>query len=205
MNEKSSEKAANLELKIKYMPIEELVPYSGNCKIHTSWQIGQISLSIESRGFLDPIAIDERTKEIVEGHGRLEAAKQLGLKEVPVISLSHLSALEIRAYRLAHNKITTNTGYDSEREARELKYLLKEDEDILMSTGYLQAEIDKLLATEIPITTQRDEKIEVPERDRAVKVILYFDSAVWLTKRQEVLDVLAKMEKTYRCRQKIDE
>ena len=97
------------------MRTAELVPYVGNAKQHPEWQVDQIAASIEAFGFNDPIAVWQDVAGhwiIVEGHGRLLAAKALGMSEVPVIRLDHLDDEGRRAYTLAHNKLTMNTDFD---------------------------------------------------------------------------------------------
>ena len=94
----------DFRLKIEYININELKPYSKNAKKHPKKQIKLIKNSIESFGMCDPIAINNE-KIIIEGHGRLEALKQLGYDEVPCIRLDHLTDEERKAYTLAHNKV----------------------------------------------------------------------------------------------------
>lgn len=103
------------ELTVEEMPTDELTPYARNAKMHTSEQVDQIAKSIEEFGFNDPVGVWDNPDgylEIVEGHGRVLAAKKLGLGHVPVIRLDHLSDEQRRAYALAHNKLTINTGWD---------------------------------------------------------------------------------------------
>ena len=92
------------KLEIKYIPISEITPYKHNAKIHTDEQIEQIKQSINEFGFNDPIAIDE-DNIIIEGHGRLIAAKQLGINEVPTIKIEGLTDQQKKAYILAHNQL----------------------------------------------------------------------------------------------------
>ena len=99
-----------MELKIEYLPIEELRPYANNAKEHPAEQIEQIKKSIKEFGFDDPIGIWK--DEIVEGHGRLIAALELGMDTVPVIRLDHLTDDQRRAYTLVHNKLTMNSGFN---------------------------------------------------------------------------------------------
>ena len=98
------------KLKIEYVDINSIKPYEKNAKLHPEEQIEQIKKSIEQFGMDDPIAIWK--DEIVEGHGRLIACKELGYTEVPIIRLDHLTNEERKAYALAHNKLTMNSDFD---------------------------------------------------------------------------------------------
>lgn len=100
------------ELSIEYLNINELTPYENNAKIHTPEQIDEIKNSIKEFGMNDPIGVWREENLIVEGHGRLIACKELGLKEVPVIRLDDLTDEQRRAYTLAHNQLTMSTGFD---------------------------------------------------------------------------------------------
>ena len=103
------------DLRKSMMRVSQLTPYMGNAKKHPDWQVEQIANSIQAFGFNDPIAIwDDIAGHhvIVEGHGRLLAAKLLGMEEVPVIRLDQLDDEARRAYTLAHNKLTMNTDFD---------------------------------------------------------------------------------------------
>ena len=104
------------ELKVEEAPTGSLVPYANNAKTHTGEQIDQICSSIEEFGFNDPVGVWDGPEglQIVEGHGRVMAAGKLGLATVPVVRLNHLSDEQRRAYALAHNKLTMNTGWDFE-------------------------------------------------------------------------------------------
>lgn len=112
-----------MELKIEYLPLEQIKPYARNAKLHPEKQIEQIKNSIEKFGFNDPIAIwgDDT---IIEGHGRLIAAQELGLETVPVIRLDGLTDKERKAYIIAHNKLTLNTPFDNDLLGEELKSIL---------------------------------------------------------------------------------
>lgn len=107
-------------MKIQKIRIEDVKPYRNNAKLHPISQIEQIKKSILKFGNNDPIAIDENNV-IIEGHGRYQALKELGYKEVEIILLNHLSGEQKRAYILIHNKLTMNTGFDLDILSEELK------------------------------------------------------------------------------------
>ena len=109
-------------LKVEYVKIDSLAPYPFNNKVHTAKQISDIAISIKRFGFNQPIVID-KDSVIVAGHGRLEAAKKLGYKEVPVVRVSELTESEIKAYRILDNKVSADTGYDFENLKIEVRSL----------------------------------------------------------------------------------
>lgn len=94
----------NVRLEIVYLPVDALEEYDGNARDHGEEDVAAIQHSIEKFGFDDPIGIWSDHNVIVEGHGRLMAAKALGMKEVPCIRLDHMTDAERKAYGLAHNK-----------------------------------------------------------------------------------------------------
>lgn len=100
-------------MQIEKMKIDGIKPYKLNAKEHPQEQIDRIKKSITEFGFNDPIAVD-RDGEVIEGHGRLEAMKQLGREYIDVIRLSHLTPEQKRAYVLVHNRLTLETGFDEE-------------------------------------------------------------------------------------------
>lgn len=100
----------NNKLRIEYVPIDILEPYAQNAKLHPTEQIEQIKKSIRDYGFRDPVGIWEN--QIVEGHGRVIAAKELGIKEIPVIRLDDMTDEQRREYALVHNQTTMNSGFD---------------------------------------------------------------------------------------------
>lgn len=99
-----------MELKVEYLPVSSLKEYENNARKHGEEDIGAIVASIKEFGFADPIGIWQNT--IVEGHGRLMAAKQLGMETVPCIRLDHLTDEQRRAYALAHNRTAELSGWD---------------------------------------------------------------------------------------------
>lgn len=128
---------------IEMVPVGVLRPYPGNARKHSRKQVRQIADSIKRFGFTNPVLIGD-DGEIVAGHGRVMAAKELGLKEVPTVRLSHLSPEERRAYVLADNKLALNAGWDSEILAIELQALIDIDFDVTL-TGFSLAEVDLTL------------------------------------------------------------
>lgn len=113
-------------MKIENIDIKDITPYAKNAKKHTKKQIKQIEQSIEEFGFNDPIAIDDKGV-VIEGHGRLMAAQNLGYETVPCIRISGLSDQQKKAYILVHNKLTMNTGFDTELLAEELRSISEFD------------------------------------------------------------------------------
>ena len=101
-----------MELKIEYLPVSELEPYSRNARKHETVDVAAIAASIREFGFDDPIGVWGKKNTIVEGHGRLMAAKMLGMEAVPVIRLDHLTDEQRRAYALAHNKTAELSTWD---------------------------------------------------------------------------------------------
>src|SRR5262249_55082290 len=109
-------------MQIEYAPVRELRPHPNNARTHSTKQIRQIANSIEKFGFCNPVLIDDE-KQIIAGHGRVEAAKILGLNAVPTCRVSHLSDVEKRAYILADNKLAEKAGWDGQLLAIELQGL----------------------------------------------------------------------------------
>ena len=116
MNEKTA-------LQIVALPIESLTPYEKNARQHKDMDVAVIKKSIEEFGFNDPIGIWGKKNIIVEGHGRLEALKQLGYKEVPCIRLDHLTDEQRKAYALTHNRSAEMSSWDLDNLDEELKAL----------------------------------------------------------------------------------
>jgi ParB-like chromosome segregation protein Spo0J len=98
-------------LTIVYQDIAALKPRKGNPRTHSKKQIAQIARAIEQFGFTNPVLVDD-SNAIIAGHGRVEAAKLVGLQEVPTVQLSAMSETEIRAYVIADNKLAENAGWD---------------------------------------------------------------------------------------------
>jgi ParB-like chromosome segregation protein Spo0J len=109
-------------LTVLELPIAQLKPYKRNARTHSRKQVRQIAESIREFGFTNPILIDQGDT-ILAGHGRIEAAKLLGLSIVPALRIEHMSETQKRAYVLADNKLALNAGWDGEILAQELSEL----------------------------------------------------------------------------------
>ena len=132
-------------LKIEHLAVAALRPFGRNARTHSPKQVAEIAASIKAFGFNNPILVD-KAGTIIAGHGRVEAAKKLGLETVPVIRLEHLADAEKRAYILADNKLAEKAGWDRAILAIELQHLTSLDLDFDVTvTGFEMAEIDLLL------------------------------------------------------------
>src|SRR6202521_6143903 len=123
--------------------IDKLIPFARNPRTHSDAQIAQIAASIAEFGFNNPILVDTNAG-IIAGHGRLLAARKLGLNEVPVIVLDHLSESQKRAYIIADNQLAINAGWDDDLLRIELAALQEEDFDLNL-VGFDPHELDELL------------------------------------------------------------
>lgn len=132
-------------MKIQETLVSELLPYAGNVMEHSTEQIADIANGIEEYGFNNPVLIaDDRT--IIAGHGRVLAAKKLGLEKVPCIVLSHLNEAQRRAYAIADNKIARKSTFNLERLSSELEEL-ERLEISLEGLGFNSSELDALIGT----------------------------------------------------------
>ena len=130
--------------KLERWPVDRLVPYERNARTHSPEQVAQIAASIAEFGFTNPILVASDAG-IIAGHGRLAAAKDLGLKEVPVVVLDHLSDTQRRAYVLADNQLALNAGWDEELLRVELQELQAHEFDLGL-LGWSSEQLDGLLA-----------------------------------------------------------
>ena len=143
-------------MKIEQKSIDLLIPYAKNARIHNEAQIAQIAGSIKEFGFNNPVLID-KDNGIIAGHGRVMAARKLGLKEVPTIQLDHLSENQRKAFILADNRIAMNSHWDEEILSLELSDL--KDALDLTDLGFEVAELDKLMNGILPLDEMPDLRI----------------------------------------------
>jgi hypothetical protein len=145
------------KLKVEYVKKEELKAYAKNAKKHSPEQIESIKKSIKKFGFNDPIAV-WKDNEIIEGHGRLLAVMEMDdIKEVPIIRLDSLTDKERKAYTIAHNKLTMNTGFDNDMLGEELKSIM--DEIDMTDFGFGDFELS-VLTEDFEPTPYDDKEIE---------------------------------------------
>ena len=177
------------ELKIINLKTETLIPYVNNARTHSEEQISQIMGSIQEFGFVNPILID-KDKVIIAGHGRLLAAQRLGLEEVPVICLAHLTESQRKALILADNRIAENAGWDEELLKIELQELDGLDFDLVL-LGFNADELDKFL---------KDTSVYIPPDDSGETVsgsrsnFLAFGSKKIELTEDELAGLLAKYD-----------
>ena len=170
---------------VEPMPIAGLRPHPGNARTHSKRQIRQIADSIRRFGFTNPILIGEEG-EILAGHGRVEAAKLLGLESVPTVRLSHLSPAQRKAYVIADNKLALNAGWGREVLATELQGLIDIDFEVEL-TGFSLAEIDIVLdeARDGSPSGPAEADDEIPSLPDATAVTRKGD--VWLLGRHRLI------------------
>ncbi len=152
---------------ITFVPTEELKPNKNNARKHSPKQIQQTANSIKEFGFMNPVLIDAENR-IMAGHCRVEAAKKLGMKEVPVIRTTHLSENQIRAYIIADNKIAQNATWDKELLTVEIKHLTTVVDLDVEVTGFEMAEIDQMIEIDPPKNEPDDELPELEEDKPAI-------------------------------------
>jgi DNA modification methylase len=144
--------------RVEFIPIERLKPYSRNARTHSKNQVRQIARSIERFGFTNPALIDEENG-IVAGHGRVLAAQQLGITEVPCLRLSNMTEADKRAYILADNKLAQNAGWDKEILAVELEALIEANYEVEL-TGFSVGEADIVIGEAKAASTDAEDPPE---------------------------------------------
>ncbi len=166
-------------IQIERVAIAALIPYVRNSRTHSDAQVAQIAASIREFGFTNPVLVDE-ANGIIAGHGRVLAARKLGMQDVPAIRLAHLTEAQKRAYVIADNKLALNAGWDEELLRLELNDLQDLNFDVAL-TGFSTEELDALMAP--PGTeglTDPDAVPEAPEHPVSVP------GDVWLLGRHRL-------------------
>jgi ParB-like nuclease domain len=147
--------------RIELWPIDRLRPYERNPRTHSETQVDQIVASMVEFGWTNPVLVDEQGG-ILAGHGRLLAARKLGLAEVPVIRFEHLSEAQKRAYLIADNQLALQAGWSEELLAQELAWLREESFDLDL-VGFDATELERLLALADGGAASEEAEDEVPE------------------------------------------
>jgi DNA modification methylase len=151
----------NLAEKIVMRPIGALIPYASNARTHSDAQIAQIAGSIREFGFTNPVLVDGK-QGIIAGHGRVLAARKLGMDQIPTIELAYLSETQRQAYIIADNKLAENAGWDAEMLRLELGDLKSLGFDLTL-TGFDDVELGALFADKTAGLTDPDDTPPVPE------------------------------------------
>ena len=142
-------------LNVEYRKVDALIPFARNPRTHSEEQVAKIAASIAEFGWTNPVLVDG-VSGVIAGHGRLAAARKLGLMEVPVIELGHLSPTQKRAYVIADNRLSLDAGWDEEMLALELTELCESGYDLAL-TGFEDAEIEAMMAEHIDGETGDDQ------------------------------------------------
>jgi site-specific DNA-methyltransferase (adenine-specific) len=153
---------------IELRAVADLIPYANNARTHSDDQVAKIAASIQEFGFTNPILVADGV--IVAGHGRLAAARKLGLERVPTIDLSHLSVAQRKAYVLADNRLALDAGWDAELLKLELEGLEGAGFDLQL-TGFDVDELADLMADKTKGNTDADDAPEVDEQAPAVSAL----------------------------------
>lgn len=158
------------ELRLETRKVPDLVPYANNARTHDEAQVIQIAESIRELGYNDPVTIDENNT-IITGHGTVLGLEKLGIQEIQVIVLSHMSARQKKAYILAHNRIAQNSKWDMDKLSHEMSELVEMDFPSLEMIGFDEQEIDALLKTDPGILPDGldDSKIDPPKEKESRK------------------------------------
>lgn len=134
------------KMQIEQVAVESLIPYARNSRTHSDEQVAQIAASIREFGWTNPILIDG-ANGIIAGHGRLLAARKLGMAEVPVIQLDGMTETQKKAYIIADNKLALNAGWDDELLKLEIEEVNLEDFEIEL-IGFSQDELNNLIGAQ---------------------------------------------------------
>lgn len=151
------------QLEFFYKKVSDLIPYVNNARTHSDEQVIKLASSIKEYGFIAPIVISE-DGGVLAGHGRLLAAKKLGIEEVPCVVESHLTEIQKKGYILADNRLSLDAGWDDELLKIELQTLKDNDVDLAL-TGFDEEEINNLLGMNDNVveSIKKDDPVEIDE------------------------------------------
>lgn len=141
--------------KLEMVKVSELIPYVNNARTHSQEQVNKLRSSLREFGFVNPVIIDA-DKNVIAGHGRLKAAKEEGITEVPCVLVDYLTEAQKKAYILADNRYAQDAGWDEELLRLEIEALEGMDFDVSL-TGFNEDEITDLFAGADTSDTQDDD------------------------------------------------
>ena len=156
-------------LAITYRSVESLIPYARNSRTHSEEQVAQIAASIREFGWTNPVLVDEH-RSVIAGHGRLLAARVLGIKDVPTIELVGLTDAQRRAYVIADNRLALNAGWDDAMLKNELTGLLDDGYNLDL-TGFTSDDLAALLAGDADDADDDDDDPEPEDESRNTLLI----------------------------------
>ena len=170
----------------KSTPVADLIPYARNSRTHSEAQVSKIAASIKEFGFLSPIVVDGENG-IIAGHGRVMAAKKLGMIEVPCIEAAHLTSAQRRAYVIADNRLALDAGWNDDFLRAEILDIANNGFEIAI-IGFDKEELSKLFdeTAGIKIDEIEDEKID--------RIIVKFDPEDRVNVINAVTDSIAKIK-----------
>lgn len=163
----------NVTERFEKVNIDKLVPYARNARTHSKEQILQLRASLREFGFVNPVIVD-KDLDIIAGHGRILAAKEEGITEVPCVFAEHLTEAQKRAYIIADNRLAMNAGWDMEMLSVEISELQGVDFDLSV-LGFDEAELSKLMGD---IEDVKDDDFDVDEELKKPAVTKFGD--LWL-------------------------
>jgi len=165
---------------VEIWPIDRPTPNPHNARVHSDEQVAELAASLREYKFTRPLLVDENDV-LLAGHGTLQAARHLGLQEVPVIVIAHLTELQKRAYMIADNQLALNSEWDEEKLGRELAELERELVDLKM-VGFSPEELDRLLADLAPECLVDEDSVPPPPR-----IPITVPGELWLLGKHRVL------------------
>lgn len=170
--------------------IEQLIPYARNARTHSTEQINQLRSSLREFGFVNPVIVDKEFN-IIAGHGRIMAAKEENVVEVPCVFVEHLTNAQKRAYILADNRLALNAGWDEEMLSVELAELMDEEYDMSL-LGFDDSEMDRLMGMNDEV---KDDEFDVEEE--LAKPVMTQAGDIWLLGNHRLICGDSTKEETY--------
>lgn len=168
---------------IKTSKVDDLIPYVNNSRTHSDEQVAQVAASIKEFGFTSPILVDGNNG-VIAGHGRLMAARKIGIDEVPTIELSHLTETQKKAYIIADNKLALNAGWDEELLHVEMEHLDIDGFDMSI-VGFSDSDMASIMESPIDIE-------EVDHFNESINISISCEDLSELALMQDILGITGK-------------